>query len=172
MKNRKYFQISILISWLIFTFIGFMYFTFERLSEFDPNGVLKNISRNQFTQSFLDEKIAMSGSNTIIHFYQTDCACNNSSETHIQQLNDVATKNNYSFVSLEVDNALLVPSTPSVAIINETNELVYYGPYGEGLGCSQTNGFALTVMNNHLLGYSANLIVQSAKGCYCNNNVS
>ena len=161
-------HLALFVSWLIFTIAAFAKLTFDRLVQFDPDGVLNNISRAEFANTILNSSTDINNNRTIINFYQPNCACNNISDIHVQQLEEVALKTGYKFINIEVNEELLVPSTPSIAIIGEASELIYFGPYGEGLGCTQTNGFAATVFENHLKGFSANLIVKTASGCYCN----
>ncbi|MDO6445428.1 DUF6436 domain-containing protein [Colwellia sp. 1_MG-2023] len=162
------FQVALFFSWLAFTACAFIFLTIERIAEFDPNGVLENTSRAELVNRIFANNQPLNNASTIVNFYQADCACNSVSQNHITQLEQVAKKNGYEFVNVEASDKYSVPSTPSIAIIGESSELIYFGPYGEGLGCTQTNGFATTVLENHLKGFSANLIISSAKGCYCN----
>ena len=104
----------------------------------------------------------------IIHFTQTGCHCNNVSQRHIDSLNKQANASQFSVSSLQAGQLEgLIPATPAVAIIDQ-GKLVYFGPYGQGIGCSQTSGFAQTVLNNLQKGFAANLVVSDARGCYCN----
>jgi len=79
----------------------------------------------------------------------------------------MATNNDFNVINKTLTSDSLIPSTPSIAIIDDNGNTLYFGPYGEGIGCSQTGGYAKTMLNNYILGYSDQLIVTSAKGCYC-----
>ncbi|NVK25147.1 MAG: hypothetical protein HWE10_09485 [Gammaproteobacteria bacterium] len=160
-------------TWFVFTLICFVYLTFDRLIAFDPQDKLTNISPDVFQQKLVDINKDLLGiepkKGIILHFQQNDCACNVSSEAHVNALKELAQMHTVEFRN--IDPTLIpdiVPSTPSVAILDDNGQLVYFGPYGEGLDCSQTDGFALTVFNNYLKGFSASLLISDAEGCYCN----
>ncbi|WP_413699741.1 DUF6436 domain-containing protein [Psychromonas sp. KJ10-10] len=68
---------------------------------------------------------------------------------------------------MELGEHNIIPSTPSVAIISNMGEVIYYGPYGQGIACSQTAGYAQTMLKNYLKGYIGNVVIKDAKGCYC-----
>ena len=65
----------------------------------------------------------------------------------------------------ELTFLVVIPSTPSVAFADKKGGILYFGPYGLGLGCSDTVGYAKTMLGNYLKGYSANILVKDAKGC-------
>lgn len=157
----------ILVSWASLVIVGFAMLNFQRLQTFDPTGKLKDIDVAEFGD-LVESVTASRVKNAVVHFSQNECTCNVTSERHIKQLNKLAKKHNYSIQTIEVGNDSFIPSTPSVAILDGEGKVVYFGPYGEGLECTQTNGFVLTVFNNLLLGFSAELVVEQAQGCYCN----
>ena len=66
------------------------------------------------------------------------------------------------------DDFTLLPSTPSILIVNEVGKLIYLGPYSAGLACSESNGYVELVLKNNAKGYSSNMIVNDLEGCYCN----
>lgn len=167
MKINK-FQVTLFIGWLTFTAIAFTLFTLKRIVPFDPNGALEKVSKTELINKIFESNKSIDKANTIVNFYQADCACNEVSKNHIKQLENLAVSNSYNFINVQLEKDQFIPSTPSIAIIDNQSNLVYFGPYGEGIGCSQTNGFAKTVFKNHLKGYSSNLIISSAQGCYCN----
>lgn len=159
--------ILIVVSWCIFTLAAFTLFNFQRLQFFDPKGKVKNMTTSQFEKRLV-KVLPVKMPKTLVHFSQTDCECNKASQRHIEQLNKSARENLYHIENIEIKASSFIPSTPSIAIIDEFGSLAYFGPYGEGLDCAQTNGFAFTVFNNLLQGFSSELIVELAQGCYCN----
>ena len=161
-------QILIVLLWLVFTFMAFQYLTLARLKDFDPTGMLLSKSASQFVQQLNTNNGNLQQSNTVIHFQQANCQCNKASESHAKNLEQLSHEHGFNFIRVELTDPNIIPSTPSTAILGNHGELVYFGPFGEGLDCSQTTGYALTMLNNYLKGYSAELIVSSAKGCYCN----
>lgn len=160
----------VVLAWIVSTVLAFMLLSFERLKQFDPTGHLKGLSAIEFGQ-LLDREFDSDLSQTIIHFSQPECACNNASQQHVQQLNKLASEHMFKVRDVNVAQINLVPSSPSVAIIDKQGKVVYFGPYGEGLECANTKGFAITVFKNLLHGFSAELIVENAQGCYCNQKL-
>ena len=71
-------------------------------------------------------------------------------------------------IDAAVERAMKVFQVPGMAVsVVHNGEVVYFGPYGAGLACSQTSGYAQTILNNFIKGYAANFIIKNAKGCYC-----
>lgn len=161
-------QILIVLLWLIFTFMAFHYLTLARLKDFDPTGMLLSKTASEMVQQLSLNNVNSDINNTVIHFQQAGCQCNKASESHAKNLEQLSHEHGFNFIRVELTDPNIIPSTPSTAILGNHGELVYFGPFGEGLDCSQTTGYALTMLNNYLKGYSAELIVSSAKGCYCN----
>jgi len=163
-------QLVIVLTWIVFTAAMFVFFTLETLHDFDPEHKLKNVNESKLVQQVSDlTGLPVSElANTVVNFYKEDCACHRVSQSHITALNDKTTNANHTFLNVKVDRGAPIPATPSVMIIGDDTDIIYLGPYGEGLDCAQTDGYASTIYNNHLLGYSANLIITQAQGCYCN----
>ncbi|MBA6231925.1 MULTISPECIES: DUF6436 domain-containing protein [unclassified Colwellia] len=164
------FQLGVLTVWVVFTLSAFGYFTKGRLVDFDESNKLAGIEYQQLSDDFTRYTYQenMTGRNTILHFSTPSCYCQKFSEKHIQDLNKLADVNNFIVKNVVVAQHNIIPSTPSVALIDETGKVVYFGPYGQGLACSKTTGYAQTMLNNYLKGYTANIVVKEAKGCYCN----
>lgn len=168
------FQLSLLIIWLSFTFFAFSYFIQGKLISFDAENKLMNIEHKELAPhltSLIDEAKgdSVNGSieNTIIHFSKPNCDCQQYSTAHIQDINKLAIDNNFTIKKVVINKHNIIPSTPSVAIIDNTGDVIYFGPYGQGIACSQTSGYAQTMLNNYVQGYSANVVIKQAKGCYC-----
>jgi len=165
-KHMTKTQLSVLFIWLSVTVAAFVYFIDSKLVSFNFDNKLSDVGHQQLANS-LKQYIEPTDYNTILHFYQPNCQCQQYSEAHIQDINNMAEANNFSVKNINIKDHMLVPATPSVAILNNSGEIVYFGPYGEGLACSQTSGYAQTILNNFIKGYDANLIIKEAEGCYC-----
>jgi hypothetical protein len=155
--------------WLLFTIVAFSYFINKDLVLFDGSEKLKNLTTHEIAKHFerYIVKENATPSTTILHFSNESCRCNQFSQKHVNDINTIALINHINILSITINEDQLIPSIPSVAIIDQLGELIYFGPYGEGLSCSKTSGFAKTILKNHIKGYSANLVVNKAKGCYC-----
>lgn len=104
---------------------------------------------------------------TILHFSTPGCDCQQYSEDHIKDINKLAGSNSYNIKRVIITEDDIIPATPSIALLDDIGSIIYFGPYGQGLACSQTSGYAQTVLNNYLQGYAAKIIINEAKGCYC-----
>lgn len=165
-KNITYIHISIIVIWLAVTIAAFAYFIDSKLVDFNDNNKINYLDRDKLANS-LKQYVEPTNRSTILHFKQPNCPCQQFSEAHIKDINDIASANNFNVKSIIIEGNALLPATPSMAILNNLGEVVYFGPYGEGLACSQTTGFAQSMLTNFIKGYSANLIIKDAKGCYC-----
>lgn len=176
-------QFVIIALWIIFTIAAFAYFTKDKLVSFDEKNKLENIDYKDFS-TYLTPYIESSNDNNtneystsfsnndiktprVIHFSKPDCDCQKFSENHIEDINKLARANGFEIQSVIINKDDIIPSTPSIAITDSSGDVIYFGPYGQGLACSQTSGYAQTMLNNYLQGYTANLVIKRAKGCYC-----
>lgn len=166
MKVNRSFQILLLVIWLAFTCLAFVFFTVERLIPFDANQKLLNVGVDAF-ESHVLEGLTDDYRNSVIHFSKTNCQCNKASAQHISSLDRVAGQAGFKTKTVIIEQHKYIPAAPSVAIVDKAGELVYFGPYGEGLGCNDVEGYAQTVLNNYLKGFESSFIVSDAKGCYC-----
>lgn len=163
------FQFGVLVLWLSFTILAFNYFIQNSLVHFDSENKLVNIEHQDFIPHLisLSEQIDNDTSNTIVHFSKANCNCQKKSEAHIVDINKTAIANGFNIIDIVLDKHDIIPSAPSIAIIGNAGELLFFGPYGQGIACSQTFGYAQTILNNYLKGYSSNTLIKDAKGCYC-----
>lgn len=168
-NNSKKWQVTIVTVWISFTVIAFAYFISNKLVDFDIANKLKGIGHQQLAISFFPylDPVLKDVGNTILHFSQQNCSCQQYSEQHIEDINKIATENEFNVINIVVNEHHLIPATPSIAILNRLGEIIYFGPYGQGFACSQTTGYAQTMLNNAIKGYQANLIITEANGCYC-----
>lgn len=162
-------HLTIVVVWISFTVLAFAYFAKEKLVIFDINNKLQGVDHLQLA-TYLKNDFS-SGTQglgkKVIHFSKPDCDCQKFSLDHIQDINKIANDNQFGIMNVVLEQHEIIPATPSVAILDESGDVIYFGPYGQGLGCSQTSGFAQTMLNNFVKGFSANIIIREAKGCYC-----
>tara|TARA_R110001583_G_scaffold10698_7_gene49170 strand:+ start:22251 stop:22751 length:501 start_codon:yes stop_codon:yes gene_type:complete len=161
------FQFAMLALWLSFTVLAFSYFINDKLKDFDADNKLANITALSLAPQIRSFLSSDSAENSIIHLSKKNCGCQATSEVHIQEINNIALVNHFNVINVVLEEHDTLPSTPSIAIINNAGEVIYYGPYGQGIACSQTAGYAQTVLKNYLKGYMSNIIIKEAKGCYC-----
>ena len=160
----------ILATWLCFTYGAFVYVVKNQLVDFDPSGWLAH-AEHQVIKDNLQANLAIDvQGRTVVHFKQANCHCQQFSDRHVKSINKMASQANFNVSQIELTaesaSKAMIPSTPAVAII-EKGELVYLGPYGAGIGCSEVGGFAQTVLNNVTKGFRDNILISEAKGCYC-----
>lgn len=160
----------ILVLWLSCTYAAFVYVVNKQLVDFDPSGWLAK-AQPQIVKNRLQSSLAIdTQGKSVVHFTQANCDCQQFSARHVESINQMASKAKFNISQIELtaesaSNAM-IPSTPAIAII-ENGELVYLGPYGAGVGCSEVSGFAQTVLNNLIKGFSDKILISQAKGCYC-----
>lgn len=159
---------SIVAIWLIYTMFSFVIVSKERLVEFDKYGVLANYDHQQIG-ALLAEEFADNDSlqGAVLHLGRDNCSCSQFTESHVLSLAKMAEEHQLTNLYKKPSKNSVVYSTPAVAIFDNEQQLIYFGPYGQGIGCSETAGFAQTVLSNYVKGYDAAVIISSAKGCYC-----
>lgn len=158
--------------WLILTFIAAIYFITGRLTLFDPTMKLSRSESTSIVQKITEIEALKERdlANTIIHFTSDDCFCTKYSEEHKAAINKKAELDEFNIININLpaDLATIIPSTPSILILDEVEELLYFGPYSAGLACSESNGYIEVVLKNYAQGYNSNLVMSDVKGCYCN----
>lgn len=172
-KRVKPYHYIILIGWLTLVVVAAVYFIGLRLVAFDPDKKLQAIEGDLIIEqimqfdSLADKKL----SNTILHFTSEDCHCTQFSEAHKNELNKSAQLDGFNILNVSITPEYvnsIIPSTPSVLLVDKLGELLYFGPYSEGLACSQSNGLIEVVLSNYKKGFNSKLIMDEAQGCYCN----
>jgi len=172
-KKAQPFHYLLLVTWLTLVVLAAIYFIGLRLVLFDPTNKLQSIESNTLVKQIhqLDSLTNKDLSNAIIHFTSASCRCTQFSDDHKSAINQTAKSNNFNIFNVQLsskNNRSIIPSTPSVLLLDGTGNLLYFGPYSEGLACSQSNGLVELVMSNYKKGFNSHLIVNEAKGCYCN----
>jgi len=156
----------------VLTLIAAIYFITSRLILFDPKMKLmekdSSFIVNEMRKIQALKKLDLS--NTIVHFTSNNCSCTKYSEEHKTSIDNQAKLDGFNVVNITLSNNLLsiIPSTPSILIIDNLEKLLYFGPYSVGLSCTQSNGYVETVLQNYAIGFNSDLIINDVKGCYCN----
>lgn len=162
----------VFIIWLVFTMLAAIYFISGRLVDFDPEHKLSGKTSALVMQELreIGQLKNVNLSDTIIHFTSPNCSCSQYSEEHKRAINKQAEHEGFNVinVNLPANLSTIIPSTPSIMIVSDTQDLIYLGPYSIGLACTESNGYVETVMNNYIKGYRSDLILSDAAGCYCN----
>lgn len=169
-KVRRY-QYIVFVVWLAFIILAAKYFVYDRLVDFDPHNKLSGSPNTIISQ--INAELSLNNKplkNTIIHFTSDNCACSSYSTDHKNIINRQATDHNFSVMNVELTKQQnsIIPSTPAILILDDKGELVYLGPYAEGLDCSVSNSIVDVVLKNYSRGFNSNLVINNAKGCYCN----
>jgi len=134
----------------------------------------------------------------IVNFWRPDCACNRFNTTHIKALKDKyqqlglklvtvtpaspdysrqqlqhMVKEKFATPAIIVSQSLFsgasrVPAIPSVAIVDNTGRLNYFGPYNEGAFCGLGGTrFVEKVAEQLIANQQPNIINTLSYGCYC-----
>lgn len=161
-----------LVIWLVFIIGAAVYLIGRELSSFDPNAILSKASPEKLVESIdLSLGDGTQLEKTLIHISDEACHCNRYTQKHQLAINKLADTKNFSIqhVSVnELQESTYIPSTPAVMLVGENNELIYFGPYAQGIACSENNTMLELSWKNYLKGYNANIIFSEAEGCYCN----
>jgi hypothetical protein len=137
---------------------------------------------------------ATNGQQTLLHFWRPDCLCNRMSQRHFsrlltnfnvdelriiiiahpmtspEEINNLQKLNGEHLTIIRAkDDLLPLPSSPSLALINQNNKLGYFGAYGFGAFCTQNDEDFLSsivqqMARNEPLNTFSNVI---GKGCFC-----
>jgi len=161
----------IVFVWLAFTLVAAAYFITDRLVPFDPNQKLNNMSQYALVNKIKsDFELPADLSNTLVNFVSENCRCNQTSSTHLSDVKMTAERENMSVINVVIPDNFsgIIPSTPAVLALDDNSELIYFGPYSEGLSCSSGEGIIDLVMSNYKKGFNAKLIMTATQGCYCN----
>lgn len=141
---------------------------------FDPNLALINTSPSHLLENIQEEiQLPDNLSGTLIHISSSDCDCNLLTKKHKYALTNFAKEKRYKIENVVLSQDMLrksnsyIPSTPAVMLVGDNNQLIYFGPYAQGLNCSQQTGLVEVSLENYQKGYNPELILSQASGCYC-----
>jgi hypothetical protein len=172
-KRKRIIRYAIVIVWLISIVVAFSYFMQARLVAFDPNHQLGRLTAEEIIQHVKADGLVTENNmlNSVIHFNKKGCICSKLNEQHKKEININAQQAGFHIIDVQMTEKLMsvIPSTPAALIIDQHGQLVYFGPYAEGLGCSSSNGLIDTVLANYRKGFNARMIVDDAVGCYCHS---
>ena len=151
--------------------------------EFDPNlemsSALMDIEYEQKVIAAVRE-IKASGSILVHVRPEGYCFCDFLASEHRNALNAATNGTNIQNVNVTLNeiDALrrLLPRTPSVVLVDESNMLRFIGPYSVGMGCFSSSGkidLALDKLINAMRSSpkatrtESPMIISDARGCYC-----
>jgi hypothetical protein len=165
----------VFILWLGLTLVAAVYFISSRLTPFDPNMKLLGQESSAVMQHTVIQQVReittlKNLKNTVVHFTSNDCLCTQYSDEHKAVINKKARLGGFNIINIKLSADLLtiIPSTPAILIVDDLDELLYFGPYSVGLACSESNGYVEAVLQNYAQGHNSSLVISDVKGCYCN----
>lgn len=159
--------------WFVATSVAIILFGNKGLQEFDPNLRLASSLMDLSFEQKLVNVLPRSGGSEIFHIIDTSCPCTFVNNLHRSAINKWAEQQQLKQTQLTLSQypqlAHFVPSTPAVAVIDESHQLVYFGPYAEGAGCFQSKGIVDSAIKPVFeRGEEVNTQIRSeAYGCYC-----
>lgn len=170
-------SIALVAIWIASTIAMMMYFSVDKLVEFDPKGELHFASmQSGFNQKIEAQFLKYTDNleNQVFHIKLKGCYCNTLNELHTQRLDQILLTNQFQshHVLLNpVTREDLIPlSTPAIVVFDDNGKLAYLGPYSVGLLCSIGNSFVDTYIENVIQNkHFGPFIVSDAQGCYCNS---
>lgn len=111
---------------------------------------------------------------TVVHFLDDKCSCTRFSRPHIEALESTHIEARHVFVEPGNSKGMfagefsdLVVTSPSVAVMNKAGSLAYYGPYTDGLVCSQGNDLVKRVFENLAQDSNYQWMNVLGYGCFC-----
>jgi hypothetical protein len=193
------FVISLLSVGIAATLLGLWWFQQANLKNFISAEDDARFYQPQAVQALLIPYLnpfpaAINGQQTLLHFWRPDCLCNRISQRHfsrlltnfsadelriiiiahpmssLEEINDLQQLNGERLTIIRAkDDLLPLPSSPSLALINNDNKLGYFGPYGFGAFCTQNNDDFLSSIIDQMardepLNTFTNVI---GNGCFC-----
>lgn len=173
-QGMKYLATLGITVWVVSILLLLKVVDTTKLREFDPNQRLYLLSANGEFESGLTkllQEVKGDISKTAIHFRNGDCFCETLVSTHSQELANTLTAANFHNITVNINDVAgittYIPSTPALAIFNESQQLVYLGPYSTGLGCFTDNSLIDTIKQYLIAQYWGAQINTEAEGCYC-----
>ena len=163
-----------LIVWITMVLVLLKIIEVTKLQPFDPQQKLHTQSMtNNFETNFASVLKASTGeiANTAVHFRTGNCICESLAQNHSDELANNLSISGYKNLTLTLDElteiTAYIPSTPAVAIFNESQQLIYLGPYSIGLGCFTDNSLVASISRYLSATYLGAQINSAVEGCYC-----
>ena len=165
----------LVFAWFVLIFAGLMYFTTERLVDFDPQAALLDKATEPSFYSeldtFLNEQFG-SVSGRAFHIADEACFCQMVAGSHVASVKELITNETMENVSVSLSEYPglkdFLPSVPAVIIYNSQAELMYVGPYSTGYLCTAGNGLVEELIPKMKQTVSDPVVMSLARGCYCN----
>jgi hypothetical protein len=191
--------ISVFSVWISATLLGLWWFQQTNLKSFiseeDDTLFYQPQAVEALLTPYLDQfPAALKGQQTLLHFWRPDCLCNRISQRHfsrllthfnadelriiiiahpmssLKEIDDLQHLNGERLTIIRAkDDLLPLPSSPSLALINDDNKLGYFGPYGFGAFCtSNDDGFLSNIVHQMARDEPLNTFTNViGKGCFC-----
>ncbi len=165
----------IVFAWVVILFIALMYFTTERLVDFDPDSKLLDSSTDPEyfarLKSTLKSRYA-SVKSRAFHISDENCFCQMIAGAHISDVSDIVVEETMENVSVALDEvpeiADYLPSVPAIILYNDREQLLYIGPYSTGYLCTTGNGLVEDLIPRMNEPVERSVVMSLARGCYCN----
>lgn len=185
--------------WIAATLIGLWWFQQANLKSFIGAADDTRFYQPQVIETLLTPYLeqlppALKNQQTLLHFWRPDCLCNRVSQRHFNRLlidfsteelriviiahpmssaEEIENLQRLNGARLSIirakDDLLPLPSSPSLALMNNDNKLGYFGPYGFGAFCtSNDDGFLTSIVNQMASDRPLNIFTNViGKGCFC-----
>ena len=165
----------LVFAWFVVIFTALMYFTTERLVDFDPHAtLLDKATKPSFyveLDAFFSEQFG-SVSGRAFHVSDEACFCQTIADAHVMSVKELVVSETMENVSVSLSEYRglqnFLPSVPAVIIYNTEAELIYVGPYSTGYLCSTGNGLVEALIPQMKQSASEPVVMSLARGCYCN----
>jgi Domain of unknown function (DUF6436) len=110
---------------------------------------------------------------TIVHVYQSGCACNRDIEPRVAEIEERYRARGVSLVRVERSARIAaggldwVNATPAALVFNGAGKLVYFGPYRDAGWCGDSGDLVERALDQSLRGTPQRVRKISARGCFC-----
>ncbi|MFT4937585.1 MAG: hypothetical protein ACI88A_000602 [Paraglaciecola sp.] len=161
--------------WLISCLGGLLWFSTNKLVEFDPKLKLSMaLSDLKYEEAFInvlkDNNYDVRSS--VIHFSATDCWCQTLAQKHVSKLSNEMQTLGFHNIYVNLTDLLAIgnyiPSTPALAVIDQHEKVLFLGPYSTGYGCVTASNVTEIIINKLSNPKHQNSsIITEAEGCYC-----
>lgn len=176
-KRSPPWLLLLVVSWFAVILVGLWWLLDARLTWFDGSGRLQTrITDDAFVaqlKSQLRQHTEQLGG-AVFHIDQEDCRCNWRTHGHQAQVKRQVSDNEGQNYQLDIDQVTAlqdyIPATPAIIIFNQSEDLIYLGPYADGAFCNTETSFVeqlIPRVSAHQSEQRSGWINLAAKGCYC-----